>query len=294
MRVLLTGGSGFIAAHVLDTLLQRGHSVVTSVRSLEKAKQIQAAHPDIPKSKLDFAIVEDIAQPGAFDEAVKSDPHGIAVITSSFAAMLDSSKGHWPTHTYNESSWNPVTISDASKDPATGYRASKTHAEKAAWDFVATSQPNFTLATINPPMVFGPIIHNLSTLTTLNTSNQLFRDLIQGVHKNGPIPPNGTFIWVDVRDVALAHVRAMEVPEAGGKRFFATAGHYSNKEIVEIIRQDFPQFADGLPGKEMEGNFPEEIYKVDMERVRGVLGIEFRDLRSTVVDTVRSLEAVGV
>jgi hypothetical protein len=29
-RVLLTGGSGFIAAHVLDILLQHGHSVVTT------------------------------------------------------------------------------------------------------------------------------------------------------------------------------------------------------------------------------------------------------------------------
>lgn len=39
-----------------------------------------------------------------------------------------------------------------------GYRASKTFAEKAAWDFVEKEKPNFALATINPPMVFGPIV----------------------------------------------------------------------------------------------------------------------------------------
>lgn len=56
-----TGGSGFIAAHVLDVLLERGHSVVTTVRSLQKAQAIKDAHPTFSKDKLDFAIVEDIA-----------------------------------------------------------------------------------------------------------------------------------------------------------------------------------------------------------------------------------------
>ena len=73
-RVLLTGGSGFIAAHCLDQLLKRGHSVVTTVRSTEKAQRIKAAYPDVSKDKLDFAIVEDIAQHDAFDKAVISEP----------------------------------------------------------------------------------------------------------------------------------------------------------------------------------------------------------------------------
>lgn len=73
-RVLLTGGSGFIAAHVLDILLEHGHSVVTTVRSQEKANKIKEAHPNVGKDKLDFTIVEDIAQEGAFDKAVISEP----------------------------------------------------------------------------------------------------------------------------------------------------------------------------------------------------------------------------
>lgn len=73
-RVLLTGGSGFIAAHVLDILLERGHSVVTTVRSQAKADSIKKAHPKFGKEQLDFAIVEDIAKEGAFDKAIISDP----------------------------------------------------------------------------------------------------------------------------------------------------------------------------------------------------------------------------
>jgi len=79
-RVLLTGGSGFIAAHVLDILLERGHSVVTTVRSQEKANKIKDAHAKYGQDKLDFAIVEDIAQEGAFDKAVVSNPPFEAVI----------------------------------------------------------------------------------------------------------------------------------------------------------------------------------------------------------------------
>lgn len=70
-KVLLTGGSGFIAAHVLDILLQHGHSVITTVRSEEKAENIKKAHPQAG-DKLQTRIVKDIAVEGAFDEAVKS------------------------------------------------------------------------------------------------------------------------------------------------------------------------------------------------------------------------------
>ena len=80
MLISIEGGSGFIAAHVLDFLLEHGHSVVTTVRSQEKANKIKEAHLNTPKSKLDFAIVEDIAQEGAFDKAVISDPPFEAVI----------------------------------------------------------------------------------------------------------------------------------------------------------------------------------------------------------------------
>lgn len=54
-------------------------------------------------------------------------------------------------------------------------RASKTLAERAAWDFVRTERPNFTLSTINPPMVYGPVAHT----TTLKSLNQSVLDIWQ-------------------------------------------------------------------------------------------------------------------
>jgi len=338
-RVLLTGGSGFIAAHVLDILLQHGHSVVTTVRSQEKADKIKSAHPNVSQDKLDFRIVEDIAKEGAFDEAVKIDgleavihtaspfhfnttpektkqdlldpaiigTTGIlkaikksapsvqrVVITSSFASILDGSKGTRPGHTYSEKDWNPITEEEALHNPAFGYRASKTFAEKAAWEFVEKEKPNFTLSTMCPPLVFGPIVHYLNDLKAVNTSNQRIRNLITGQNKD-EIPDTGTFIWVDVRDLALAHVKAIEVPEAAGKRFFILEGYFTNKEIAEIIRKNFPELEAELPAKDVKGGgYPEEgLYKFDNSRTVQVLGIKFRSLEESIVDTVKSLQAVG-
>ena len=81
-RVLLTGGSGFIAAHCLDILLKRGHSVVTTVRTTEKAQKIKEAHPGYSKDKLDFAIVEDIAKPDGNQHFLKCRVHTLTIIYS--------------------------------------------------------------------------------------------------------------------------------------------------------------------------------------------------------------------
>lgn len=41
---------------------------VVTVRSQEKGQRILDAHPNTPKDKLSFVIVEDVAADGAFDE----------------------------------------------------------------------------------------------------------------------------------------------------------------------------------------------------------------------------------
>jgi len=337
-KVLVTGGSGFIGAQIIDILLEHGHSVVTTVRSEGKASKIRDAHPNTPKSKLDFRIVEDISKEGAFDEAVKIDgleavlhvsspfhfsitdvkkdlldpaiigTTGIlkaikknapsvkrVVITSSFASIIDGAKGISRTdHTYSEKDWNPVTMEEALQNPTNGYRGSKTFAERAAWEFVKNEKPNFTISTMCPPLVLGPIVHYLNSLDALNTSNQRVRDFITGRYKN-EIPDTGTFLWVDVRDLALAHVKAIEIPEAADKRFFITAGYFSNKEICEIIRKNFPEYEKELPAKDVKGgDYPEAgLYKYDNSRTINVLGIKFRTLEESIVDLVKSLKAVG-
>lgn len=341
-KVLLTGGSGFIAAHTLDLLLKHGHSVVTTVRTQEKADKIKRAYPkEVEGGQLGFAIVPDIAQPGAFDQAVISDPPfeavlhtaspfhfnvtdvqkdlldpaiigttGIlksikqsaptvkrVVITSSFAAIVDPAKGFWPGHVYSEEDWNPITEEEARENPTAGYRASKTFAEKAAWDFLEKEKPNFTIATINPPMVYGPIIHNLDSLENLNTSNQRILWATQGKFKD-EIPPSGVHFWVDVRDVAAAHVAAFEKDEAANKRFFTLSGYFSNKEIINIIRKNFPQYKDLPSDSTPGGDYPaapgsDGLYKYNNQRSIDILGLKYRTLEETIVDSVKSFQTLG-
>ncbi|KAI4287083.1 MAG: hypothetical protein L6R35_003656 [Caloplaca aegaea] len=292
-RVLLTGGSGFIAVHVLETLLTQGHSVVTSVRSEAKAQMLRDTFPSIGKDRLDFVYVADIAQEGAFDEAVKSDPPFEWVIhtasplhfniTDTQKDLLDPAiigttgilkaiKKNAPTVKRvvrkSEHDWNSITLEEAIQDPGSGYRASKTFAEKAAWDFVEKERPNFQIATVwcphmsnpgrthrglqmNPPTVFGPIHPKLQTLDTINYSNQRIRDMMLGKMQD-EIPRSAIHVWVDVRDLALAHVRAAERPEAAGKRFFVTAGYYSNRELADNIQELLPEVKIAAKG----GEFP--------------------------------------
>lgn len=68
--ILITGGSGFVAAHVLNAFLSRGYNVKTTVRSQETAEKVKKSHAKY-LNQLSFAIVPDVATPGAHDEAVK-------------------------------------------------------------------------------------------------------------------------------------------------------------------------------------------------------------------------------
>jgi nucleoside-diphosphate-sugar epimerase len=164
----------------------------------------------------------------------------------------------------------------------------QTFAEQAAWEFVEKEKPNFDIATMNPPLVFGPVVHHLESLDDLNTSNHIVRDLIQGKIMQDDLPPTGSFLFTDVRDLALAHVRALEVPEAGGKRFFITAGQYSLKSLVEAIRATHPELGPKLPKNPIDDT-PADIYGYDNSRAQELLGIKFTSLTDCIGDTTTSL-----
>jgi hypothetical protein len=57
-------------------------------------------------------------------KAVKANAPSVkkVVITSSFASILDGSKGNSYDHTYTEEDWNPISEEEAEKSPQLGYR----------------------------------------------------------------------------------------------------------------------------------------------------------------------------
>ncbi|KAL3460832.1 hypothetical protein BJX64DRAFT_175982 [Aspergillus heterothallicus] len=76
VHILVTGGSGFLANALITTLLSRGHSIVTTVRTTEKARSLLAQYPDIASDRLRCKIVPDIAAADAFDDVVRSSSSG--------------------------------------------------------------------------------------------------------------------------------------------------------------------------------------------------------------------------
>ena len=208
------------------------------------------------------------------------------VITSSFASIIDMDKGTRSGYTYTEKDWNPVTYETASNKETSGgvaYCASKTFAERAAYDFVEKNKPNFSVSSILPPMVYGPNINTVRSLDHLNTSSAEIYNLMNGSMKT--VPDTVFFAFVDARDVGEAHARAYESPEAAGQRYFCTAGGYTFQRICDIIRKDFPEkkalVPEGTPGAPLP-----DVYQVDSSKAQRELGMTFRDLQTTIHDQV--------
>ncbi|KAL8720575.1 MAG: hypothetical protein Q9225_002594, partial [Loekoesia sp. 1 TL-2023] len=119
-----------------------------------------------------------------------------------------------------------------------------------------------------------------------------------------PLGPTGpVYIFCDVRDAALAHVRALEAPDASGKRMFVVGGYFSNKEIEKLVGEKLRRGGGGRGGRgegdrmaeDDDDNVPEEgrRYGFDNRRSRDVLGMEYRGLRETIEDTVDAIVALG-
>ena len=277
LTVLVTGGSGFIAIHCIVQLLKEGYNVRTTVRQ-EKRKDdvlsmVKTGGVD-PKSQLVF-VIADLLKDDGWSEAMKncdfvlhiaspfpmSQPkdendliiparegtlrilrfakeNGVkrVVITSSFAAV---SYGHKSTDKiYTEENWTNL------QGKVSPYAKSKTLAEQAAWDYIAKEGGTLELSVINPVAVMGPLLGS-----DYSTSIELLKQLMNGLV---PRVPKIYYNFVDVRDVADLHIRAMKNPQAKGERFLATVGDsISILDVTKILEKYYKGQLKHLPSKEM-------------------------------------------
>ncbi|AES68255.2 cinnamyl-alcohol dehydrogenase-like protein [Medicago truncatula] len=279
--VCVTGASGYIASWLVRLLLHRGYTVKATVRDPNDPKKVDhLVKLDGAKERLQLfkdpqAELIDPALKGTLNvlnSCAKSPSLKRVVLTSSIAAVAYNGKPRTPDVVVDET-W--FTDADFCAKSNLWYVVSKTLAEEAAWKFV--KENNIDMVTINPAMVIGPLLQPV-----LNTSAAAILNLINGAQTF----PNASFGWVNVKDVANAHILAYENASASGRHCLVErVAHYS--EVVRILRELYPSLQ--LPEKCADDKPYVPIYQVSKEKAKS-LGLEYTPLEVSIKETVESLK----
>ncbi|MGK3203157.1 SDR family oxidoreductase [Amycolatopsis sp. MEPSY49] len=333
-QVLVTGGSGYIGSFCVLALLADGHTVRTTVRDLKKESVVREMlrAGGAPENAKLTVLQADLQQDGGWREAVEgcdyvlhvasptltslsqSDDDMVApardgvlrvlraareagvkrvVLTSAFGAV---GMGHpEKSRVFTEEDWSNV---DGGIAP---YQKSKTLAEKAAWDFVA-EHGGVELAVVNPVGVFGPVLG-----PDYSPSLGLLQRMLDG---ELPALPKFAMGYVDVRDVADLHLRAMTDPTAAGERFLAISGHSLwVRDIAAILRDRLGDRASKVPTRELPVWTARALARVNpglrilrpqlgknfdatSKKAQDLLGWSPRPIEDTIADTAESLLAL--
>lgn len=212
------------------------------------------------------------------------------VNTSNMGALMDTSKGLRPGYTYSEKDWNPMTYDEAAAavDDGLGvYCASKSLAEKSLWAFAEKEKPSFSVVSVNPSVVYGPLFYMVAIPDGLNPSSKLVWDLVDAP----AVPPPDYPGVVDVRNVAQALLLAFETPEAAGERFLL-AQHFDWQLAVDGAREVLPEpersrIPEGKPGSMGGGAWKKDMYAVDGSKAERVLGLKYLSVKDTIGDFLK-------
>ena len=330
--VMVTGGSGYIASWIIKYLLEDGVDVHATVRDPDNAKKVahlkeiaDAAPGKLTLFKADLLdrdafdapmhgceLVMHTASPFVIDgitdpqkelvdpalqgtEAVLEACNRVAsvkrvVLTTSVAAIYGDAADMTDLglSEYTEQQWN--TTSNLEHQP---YSYSKTVAERRAWE-IAEAQNRWDLLCINPSLVLGPSL----TKATISGSVKLIHDLARGKMYTGA--PDLEMGIVDVRDVAMCHIKAGFTPTASG-RHITSSDSGTLMQIANIWKEHFGNHwkfpmmvapkcivwlispTQGVTRKFVSRNVGHPL-KFDNSYTEKDLGIKFRPIRETVID----------
>lgn len=329
--VLVTGGTGYVGGWCVAELLRRGYRVRTTVRGhgKEQAMRDAVGTQVDAQDRLEFAIADLTADEG-WDAAVSgvdfvlhvaspmggegADPAALVAAARDGAlrvvraaaeagvrrVVMTSAANTASPSSYTEDSVTDETLWTDPEDPTLiPYRRSKTLAELAAWDYMATCDGPTELTTILPGAVFGPIL-TTGTIGSAGIIQQMLTGTMPGVPRIG-------LEIVDVRDLADIHIRAMTSPKAAGERFLATGEFAWMLDMARALREDLGEDGERVSTEEI----PDDVVRADpamseitpalgrrnrhsTAKAHTVLDWQPRPARESVIDCARSLLAHGV
>ena len=338
--ILVTGGTGFIGAWVVKGLLENGHVVRLAVRNKSKSEKYQYLEDIAKNTDGTLELWEaNLMKAGSYDEAARGcdsiahiaspfilsikDPQKDlvdpavkgtenvltaanksgtvkkVVLTSSVASIHGDNidmKAQNLTE-FDESYFN--TTSSLDHQP---YSFSKVQAEKKAWE-IANAQSDWELVVMNPAFVMGPSLNT----TSQSESLKFMTELLTGKYKTGA--PELYFGFVDVRDVAKAHIYGLENKAEG--RHILSESVNSFTDIAAIIRKNY-----GNAYKVPTGKLPKwlslvlgPLFGVTRKFVRRNIGIpialnnsksktklnmEYMAVEQTIVDMIEQMKTLKV
>ena len=244
MKVLLTGASGFVGSHILDSLRARGIPTALLLRPASNRRFLKEHLGEVE------ILTGSITEPASLGEAMSGITHVIhcagctrAVRETEFdeinhtgarnvvTALNQSSSATQLVHISSLAVAGPATPADPARESGTPAPISVYGRSKLAGELAVRNlcQADFTI--LRPPAVYGP-------------RDDGFLSMFKAVKLHLLPRTNATqaLSMVFVRDLAEAVVRCLDHPKAAGKTYFVASreivtGRVMAREIAGLMRQ---------------------------------------------------------
>lgn len=312
MKILVTGGAGYIGSHVARQLVEAGHAIVV-LDNLSTGHEWAVLGAELVRGDVcDLKLLDSLFAAKRFDavlhfaasivvpESVSEPLKYYANNTANALKLVEAMRAHKvrdlvfsSTAAVYGHTGSGVVSEESPTEPASPYGASKLMSERiiqdcaAAYGFRAVLLRYFNVAGADPQARIGQASANATHLIKVACETALGLRPKMQVFGTDYATPDGTCVrdYIHVEDLARAHVQALDYLRDGGATVILNCGYghgHSVKEVVDSVHR-----VSGVPFKVDTGpRRPGDVPKLVAQnaRIREVLNwkAEFDDLDTVV------------